>query len=468
MPSDQRRALRLLRITLMSVLTNRVCQLREIANAVKKICTSFDSGIAVFSCDGSVCSYGRSMEALLGVKLCQSVLSNTDPALVFLDESQAAIASVDLPWNKRPEQGEFLEPRFLMRSQSRKEMQWFACLMTKLAGENVTEPVSAACFSDVTALVNVERRLCRACQSFTSEEDAIETAVLQIEQMRDLLSRGKEVDKSELESFELWTRNRPPVAELEESEQSRKVLIVDDVAISQKLLAARLQKLNMESEYACNGQQGIEMALSGNYALIFMDCDMPVMDGFKATRFIRQAEISSGRHVPIIALTTYDSEEDYEHCLSAGMDEFLSKGSSADLLKEIVEWCLRRSQVKRDLYLTVDDYEENLDLSSLSKTLSNEELDQILELFLPSTNTLMRCLRMSMDERDIRSVGHFAYSLKGPFASLGMLMTCKLVVRLTDAAEENQWDEANDYYEMLRSNCDGIRSQIEARLARQN
>ena len=48
LPSDQRRALRLLRITLMSVLTNRVCQLREIANAVKKICTSFDSGIAVF------------------------------------------------------------------------------------------------------------------------------------------------------------------------------------------------------------------------------------------------------------------------------------------------------------------------------------------------------------------------------------------------------------------------------------
>jgi hypothetical protein len=78
----------------------------------------------------------------------------------------------------------------------------------------------------------------------------------------------------------------------------------------------------------------------------------------------------------------------------------------------------------------------------------------------------MRCLRMSMDERNVRSIGHFAYSLKGPFASLGMLMTSKLTARLTDAAEESQWDEANDYWDMLCRNCEAIRLQLEERASK--
>ena len=73
------------------------------------------------------------------------------------------------------------------------------------------------------------------------------------------------------------------------------------------------------------------------YALVLMDCQMPEMDGFAATRVIRKTELTSGRHIPIIAMTADALEGDRDRCIAAGMDDYLCKPVNLDNLRKVLE-----------------------------------------------------------------------------------------------------------------------------------
>jgi signal transduction histidine kinase/ActR/RegA family two-component response regulator len=105
---------------------------------------------------------------------------------------------------------------------------------------------------------------------------------------------------------------------------STRVLIVDDVTANQKVAVAALQRLGYRVDTAGSGIDAIAMARRFHYDLILMDIVMPEMDGFEATRIIRQTE-PRGRHVPIVAITALISGKDRERCLAAGMDDYVSK-----------------------------------------------------------------------------------------------------------------------------------------------
>lgn len=119
----------------------------------------------------------------------------------------------------------------------------------------------------------------------------------------------------------------------------QKILVVEDNVINQKLTLMQLKKLELDAEIAANGVEAIEMVQSGKYALILMDCQMPIMDGFEATRHIRKEELGQGRHIPIIAMTANAMKGDKENCLESGMDDYVSKPIKIDVLSEkINKW----------------------------------------------------------------------------------------------------------------------------------
>jgi two-component system, sensor histidine kinase and response regulator len=93
-----------------------------------------------------------------------------------------------------------------------------------------------------------------------------------------------------------------------------------------------LEKLGCRIDVAANGQEAVTMLAQFAYDVVFMDCQMPEMDGFAATAAIRQREASMGRHVPIIAMTANAMQGDREECLAAGMDDYVSKPVSFDSL----------------------------------------------------------------------------------------------------------------------------------------
>ncbi|KJY80854.1 ATP-binding protein [Vibrio nigripulchritudo] len=118
---------------------------------------------------------------------------------------------------------------------------------------------------------------------------------------------------------------------------SLKILVVEDLRVNQFVIQKMLKKLGITPDFANNGEEGVEAVSSHHYDLVFMDCRMPVMDGFDATLTLRERNI----RVPIVALTAGTTLAEREKCLQVGMNDILNKPyTSADLKDVLVKWGL--------------------------------------------------------------------------------------------------------------------------------
>jgi signal transduction histidine kinase len=121
-----------------------------------------------------------------------------------------------------------------------------------------------------------------------------------------------------------------------------RILVADDNEINQVVACKFLQKLGYEVEVARNGREAVEAAARTPYDAILMDCEMPELDGYAATRAIRQREMGHDRHIPVIALTGHASAEDERVCVDAGMDAVLTKPVTLPALRGTLDRILRR------------------------------------------------------------------------------------------------------------------------------
>jgi two-component system sensor histidine kinase/response regulator len=103
-----------------------------------------------------------------------------------------------------------------------------------------------------------------------------------------------------------------------------RVLLVEDNAVNQLVASRMLQRLGFTVEFATDGQKAVDMVAANHYDLVFMDCQMPVMDGYQATEQIRRTE-PPDRHVVIVAMTANAMQTDRQRCFDSGMDDYLSK-----------------------------------------------------------------------------------------------------------------------------------------------
>lgn len=140
---------------------------------------------------------------------------------------------------------------------------------------------------------------------------------------------------------------RRPAVDLQRQEQPFNVLLVEDNEVNRTVVQAMLHSLGCRVEVAVNGEQAVDMARNGNYALILMDCRLPVMDGYQATRQIRQ--IPGLETLPIVALTANVLQGDRDACLQAGMDDYLAKPfKHADLQQVLQRWLAFRASATGD------------------------------------------------------------------------------------------------------------------------
>jgi CheY-like chemotaxis protein len=125
-----------------------------------------------------------------------------------------------------------------------------------------------------------------------------------------------------------------------------RVLVVEDNQVNQRLAVRQLQRLGFAAKTVSNGREAVEAETREHYDLIFMDVQMPVMDGFEAAAEIRRLEIRSRRRVPIVAMTANALNEDRDACLAAGMDDYVSKPVSLANLRAVIEkWLPARATV---------------------------------------------------------------------------------------------------------------------------
>ncbi len=117
----------------------------------------------------------------------------------------------------------------------------------------------------------------------------------------------------------------------------KRLLLAEDVLVNQKVACRALEKFGYEVDVVSNGREAVEAWEGGTYDLILMDCQMPEMDGYEATREIRRRE-APDKHIPIVALTAHAMKGADEECKAAGMDDHLTK----PIDREVLDRCLRR------------------------------------------------------------------------------------------------------------------------------
>ena len=151
-----------------------------------------------------------------------------------------------------------------------------------------------------------------------------------LNQIITVFSDAREVDADS------WMPASPPDSGVKEKRRLD-ILLVEDNPVNQKLALRLLEKAGHKVTIANNGQEAIDLLAQHTFDLIFMDVQMPVMNGFEATKRIREREKHTGEHIPIIAMTAHAMKGDREKCLNAGMDGYISKPIQTEELYRTLE-----------------------------------------------------------------------------------------------------------------------------------
>jgi PAS domain S-box-containing protein len=218
-----------------------------------------------------------------------------------------------------------------------------------------------------------------------------------------------------------------------------KILLVEDNPVNQRVVELQLERLGFAIQTVGNGSHAVKTYTQAPdvFALILMDCHMPVMDGFQATRAIRQWETKHGGHITIIALTANAMRESREQCLLAGMDDFLSKPFEMAELQATLERWLMLGAPERGLPPVTNMQQRVLetltDLHSAEPSLAAH----LFETYIISGEDALAQLQAAIIPPEFGAVYEAAHSLKGSSASLGLAEVAVACEALEVAAQNH-------------------------------
>jgi len=242
-----------------------------------------------------------------------------------------------------------------------------------------------------------------------------------------------------------------------------KVLLAEDNPVNQEVAVSMLEILGCEYELAESGKEVLAILEANVFDIILMDCQMPGMDGFEATAEIRRLEKADpGSHIPVIAVTANAMEGDREQCISAGMDDYLSKPFSQGQLADILQqWCgdavtenTEQSPGSERPQAVVADYEEkpaddpvinqeSLDnIRQLQRPGKPDLLKKIVSLYMNDSPGLLNALREALEQGDAVQVRMHAHRFKSGSANLGALRLAELCKQLEEMGRNNELDDA--------------------------
>lgn len=233
--------------------------------------------------------------------------------------------------------------------------------------------------------------------------------------------------------------------------QSLRILLAEDNPVNQKVALRQLESLGYKADVVANGQEVLDLLQQVRYDLILMDCQMPVMDGYEATRRLRQQERRSGHRTVVIAITANAMQEDRERCLQAGMDDYLSKPVlKEDLQRLLNHWSQLIAQSaggssNQAASEAASPSSPGRDRDPSSPTLpypiDSAYLDQVsggdrgfqrelLQVFIQDCETQLPQLRQAIAGYDAERMRRIAHRLKGASSNVGANAFCQVVREL--------------------------------------
>ena len=224
-----------------------------------------------------------------------------------------------------------------------------------------------------------------------------------------------------------------------------RILVAEDNPVNQTVIMRMLEKMGHHATLAENGREALSMLQAGTFDLVFMDVQMPEMDGLTATRKIRESELQTGSHIPIVAMTAHAMKGDKERCLQAGMDAYITKPVSSVGVEETIAGIFivenkaeQKAENKAEqaaehkIHVLLPVPEPRRSSSAWDPTKALEKVDgdepllrELIQIFLDEIPQQMANLQVAIEVSDFDKVERAAHRLNGELRCLG----------LTDAAE---------------------------------
>ncbi len=227
--------------------------------------------------------------------------------------------------------------------------------------------------------------------------------------------------------------------------QGRQVLVAEDNPVNQKVVTSHLSKFGLAVELVANGAEALAKLAERRFDLVLMDCQMPVMDGYQATRTLRMREQSEILpRTRVIALTAYAGDGEREKCLSAGMDDYLTKPVTKQALIELLNRHFRADATNSPD--RSNDQKPVCDLEAAIETLDGDRelLEDMIRLFLDDAPIRLEVLRRAQANRDAAALADAAHALKGMVAHFHAARCRELAARVEHDARCDGPDARGD------------------------
>ena len=264
-----------------------------------------------------------------------------------------------------------------------------------------------------------------------------------------------------------------------------RILLAEDNRVNQEVVMATLAQFGCRVDVVNNGQEALTAMTRESYDIVLMDCQMPEMDGYEATRAIRGWEqAAQGPRIPIIALTANAMQGDRDKCLAAGMDDYLPKpfqreqvyailiryadrrGSNSGRLRpkggrEVIE----QSAEARPAERVAVDGSALAEIRRLQKEGAPDLVEEVVSIYLADAPEIIAALGNAVERRDAREVSRQAHKLKSSSASIGALHLASLLARAELLGREGRLENIAGITVQIREEYTAVNNALEAILA---
>jgi PAS domain S-box-containing protein len=236
------------------------------------------------------------------------------------------------------------------------------------------------------------------------------------------------------------------------------ILLAEDNIVNQKVAIRQLQKLGYRADTVANGRDAVEALSRIPYDLVFMDCQMPEMDGYEATAEIRRIE-GEATHTPIVAMTAHALQGDRDKCIAAGMDDYVSKPVKVEELIRVLDAFFAEAAKDRVPNAKIASNAPAVDVTRLHEAMGDtpEEFSEILDVYVTHMEESIEKLDAAVIARDHREVELIAHNCAGTSANCGMTALVAPLRELEHAGRAARLENASPLVAQTRLGFDRVR-----------
>lgn len=242
-------------------------------------------------------------------------------------------------------------------------------------------------------------------------------------------------------------------------------LLVEDNLVNQEVIGTMLQNRGIKVSKASNGEEALERIIREKFDIVFMDCQMPIMDGYEATRRIRKALALTG--LPVIAISAKALKDERENCINAGMDDYISKPVKVQALEAVLskflpEKSIAATEALRKQKETTSGQTELIDHNAVQQLRidTQQKFSTIIKTYLEEAENLIAILEASLQAGDLKKVEYASHSLKSASGQVGAAVLHADMALIESLSGKGDIDAVRKQFQDVPQNFIRVREQL--------